>query len=106
MNNNNLGKEQTQNDTIDLREIILKYLHKWYWFVLSVVCCIILAVFYIMRQNPEFSVSATLMLRSDNSLGGGTQLGVLSSLGVVGGDKLAEEELYIINSMSTMRRVI
>ncbi len=107
MNNNNLGKEQTQNDTIDLREIILKYLHKWYWFVLSVVCCIILAVFYIMRQNPEYSVSATLMLRSDNnSLGGGTQLGMLASLGVVGGDKLAEEELYIINSMSTMRQVI
>ena len=67
-------------------------------------------VFYILRQNPEFSVNATLLLRSDNNsssgLLGSSQLGMLESFGVLGGNKLAEEELYIINSMTTMQQVI
>lgn len=109
-NNNSLSKGQSNNDVIDLREIFFKYLHKWYWFVLSIACCIALAVLYIMRQNPQYAVNATLLLRSNNNnptnMFGSSQLGMLESFGVFSGNKLAEEELYIINSTSTMRQVI
>ena len=90
-NNNSLSKGQSNNDVIDLREIFFKYLHKWYWFVLSIVCCVALAFLYIIRQNPQYAVNATLLLRSDNkstsSMLGGSQLSMLESFGVFGGNK-------------------
>ena len=35
------------NDVINLRELMLKYLKKWYWFVLAVIIAFILAFVYI-----------------------------------------------------------
>ena len=99
--------KQNQEDVIDLRKLVFKYLRKWYWFVLSVVLCCALGVFYILRQNPSFQVTSTVMIRTDEpDLGSIPGMDMLQSLGLGSGSRIVESELYIINSQTLMRQVI
>lgn len=105
LNNNTI--KQNQEDVIDLRKLVFKYLRKWYWFVLSVVLCCALGVFYILRQNPSFQVASTVMIRTDEpDLGSIPGIDMLQNLGLSTGSRVVESELYIINSQTLMRQVI
>lgn len=107
LNNTNNTIKQNQEDVIDLRRLVFKYLRKWYWFVLSVVLCCALGVFYILRQNPSFQVTSTVMIRTDEpDLGAIPGMDMLQNLGLSSGSRVVESELYIINSQTLMRQVI
>lgn len=103
--NNNI--KHNQEDVIDLRRLVFKYLKKWYWFVLSVILCCGLGVFYIMRQNPSFQVTSTVMIRTEEpDLGSLPGISMLQNLGIASGSRVVESELYIFNSQTLMRQVV
>ncbi|MBR3407706.1 MAG: polysaccharide biosynthesis tyrosine autokinase [Paludibacteraceae bacterium] len=99
--------EQTTNNTteIDLRKIVRLVLHKWYWFVIGLVACVLIGVWYLVRTTPKVTTQASIMLRQrDEGLGAG-QLDQLSMLGI-GGNRTAEDELVVLSSKDLMLQVI
>ena len=64
-------KEETQEATIDMKALILKYTQYWYYFVLSILFCGFIAFLNNRYTVPEYSVSTTLLIRDDNN----TQMG-------------------------------
>ncbi len=101
-NNNN-----NSNDTIDVREIIIKCLKNWYWFVISVVLCVGLAVLYYFSTTPKYMISSTIMIRDvEEGLGDMLPSGLGSLIGVGGGAGSVEDELEIVNSRSVMYQAI
>ncbi len=106
-NNNTNNKQNTSaNEVIDLRELFFKYLKKWHWFAISITLCLVLAVLYLQTKNNEFSVSSSIMIRSEDSNGGIPQMDMLKSLGMMSGSKEVEDELYIMNSAHIMSQII
>ncbi|MGR3812131.1 GumC family protein [Jiulongibacter sp. NS-SX5] len=105
MNNQDLNIWQEEEDDFNLRDFVFKYLRNWYWFVLSVVICSILAFLYLRYSTPIYDVSATLLVKDEEKgLTGGTEM--LEELGMLGGSKLVENEIEVLRSRTLMEKVV
>ena len=94
-----------QEETIDLKALILKYYQYWYYFLLSILFCGFIAFLNNRYTIPEYSVSTTLLIRDDNN----TQLGaenLLEGLELFSGKKNLKNEIVILNSYSITEKVI
>lgn len=106
INNSTNNKTTTYNDLINLREIIIKYLRKWYWFVISVFVCFIIAFLYIKITIPTYQVQSTILLRQDESSMGFSEMAILESMGMGGTSKEVEDEIQVLKSKTIMMNVI
>jgi len=98
-------KQVSQEETIDIRALILKYSQYWYYFVLSVLFFGCIAFLNNRYTVPEYSVSTTLLIRDDNN----TQLGaenLLEGLELFSGKKNLKNEIVILSSYSLCEKVI
>ena len=104
------SSQHTPNSTdeiIDLHALIVRYLRKWPWFVVSVFIWCTLGVFYILCKNQEYQVESTMMLRTNEAeLGSIPGMDMLRSFGFGGSSRVVESELYVLNSQNLMRQVI
>ncbi|MBR1564677.1 MAG: polysaccharide biosynthesis tyrosine autokinase [Paludibacteraceae bacterium] len=105
MTNQNISN--SKQDTVNIREMLLRYLKQWYWFVLSVIVCIGLGVLVFISRTPVYNVSSTLLIRStdENGMGQMPQVDMLSMMGL-GATKQVTDELAIINSRYVMEQSI
>ncbi|MGC3978943.1 MAG: polysaccharide biosynthesis tyrosine autokinase [Paludibacteraceae bacterium] len=91
--------ESANHDVINIRDLLFKYLRKWYWFVLAVIIAFVLTFFYLKSTNEKYNIQTTIMLRNDdNKSGGGDQRMMLQNLGLFNSSKALEDEIQIINS--------
>jgi tyrosine-protein kinase Etk/Wzc len=98
-------KQAPQEETIDIKALILKYAQYWYYFVLSILFFGFVAFLNNRYTVPEYSVSSTLLIRDDNN----TQLGaenLLEGLELFSGKKNLKNEIVILNSYSLSEKVI
>lgn len=59
--------ENLQAGGFDFKKLLGNMLAKWYWFVISVVVCVAVAAFYIVRQTPIYTRTATLLIKESNT---------------------------------------
>ena len=98
-------KQISQEETIDIKSLILKYVQYWYYFALSILFFGCIAFLNNRYTVPEYSVSTTLLIRDDNN----TQLGaenLLEGLELFSGKKNLKNEIVILSSYSLCQRVI
>ncbi len=98
---------EADNNVINVRALVLRYLKNWYWFVLSILFCIGAALLYFFSSPLRYEVSSSIMLRptegeSSNVIASGLSLLVGNGVSVDG----VEDELQILNSRSIMEQVI
>ena len=92
---NNFIKE---NDSIDIRSEIEKYLIHWKWFLLSTVICLGIAVFYAKSKVNIYQTNASILVKEEG--GAASELSAfqdLSALGL-GGKNNVTDEIEIIKS--------
>lgn len=92
----------------DFVELIRKYIRNWKLFVLSFVCCIGLAVAYLVLKNPEFKMEANVLIKEDSKSGMSTMAATMMK-GMPGfGDMLnvgggtVDDEVEVIGSYSIL----
>lgn len=56
-----------QDDKFDLTGLLLEFVAKWKWFVLSILVCLGLTYLYIARIVPIYDVSASVYLNDDSA---------------------------------------
>jgi len=98
-------KQVDQEETIDIKALVLKYSQYWYYFVLSILFFGCIAFLNNRYTVPEYSVSTTLLIRDDNN----TQLGaenLLEGLELFSGKKNLKNEIVILSSYSLCEKVI
>ena len=101
----NKHTEQTQEETLDLKAILLKYAHYWYYFIISVLFCLFIAFLYNRYSKPIYSVSSTLLIRDDSN----SQLGaenLLEGLEIFSGRTNLKNEIALLNSYSITKQVV
>jgi tyrosine-protein kinase Etk/Wzc len=113
-NYNNQQHKQPQyqdEETIDLRKIFNYFVGNIHWFILSVALSLVVAFLFNRYSTKEFSATSTMLLEKDNknsflSGGSGNAMDFNMGFGLIPGLNNFENQLYIINSYSQVRRSI
>ncbi len=92
---------------LDLRNILIKYLKNWYWFVLSVIICGALAYVKLRYTIPQYNVSSTIMISEDESISG-SELAAFKDLGLLENAKSSkiENEIQVLKSRTLITNVV
>jgi capsular exopolysaccharide synthesis family protein len=91
---------RTQEDTFNVRELLLKLLKFWYLFVISIGISFTIAYFYNRYSTPRYYTSATLLIKDRrNSVPAGADA-FLEGMNLVNIQRNIENEITIIRSHS------
>ncbi|WP_271766996.1 GumC family protein [Aquimarina algiphila] len=110
-NTNNTPTTDTNFDSsssfsFNLRDQIIKYLKKWYWFVLSVVIFVSLAYVKVRYTIPQYNVSSMIMISQDESISE-SELSAFKDLGLLDDTQnKIENEIQIIKSRTLLTNVV
>lgn len=87
-------------ETINIREEIEKYIYHWKWFVLGVFVSFILAFLYLRYSTPEYSASASILIKDNQKSGISKELEAFKDMGIVGGSSAnnTDNEIEILKS--------
>ncbi len=105
MDTNN-SPEKTDQEVINIRDLLFKYLRKWYWFVFAVLISLTVVWFYLKTQNEKYTVQTTIMLRNEGRSGGNEQKMMMESMGLFSGSKALDDEIQVISSHKLVRQAL
>ncbi len=109
MDENNLNGTSVQEQAgLTLKDMIAMCLHRWPWFVLSVVICSAIALFYILRTPPVYTRSASVLIKEDRkgrSISADVQSS-FSDLGLVQSNVNVNNEIINFSSPDMMMEVV
>lgn len=90
----------------NLREQILKYVSKWYLFLIGVLLFGILAFIYIRYTIPKYNVTATVLISQDDSMNE-SELAAFKDLGLLdNAENKVENEILIMKSRTLITNVV
>lgn len=100
---NNLEEQE-----INLREELEKYLRYWPWFILGVIFCLILAFLYLKITVRTYDSTASVIIKDEENKAGGAELANFSELGLLGGisTNSIENEIGLLKSRRMMINTI
>lgn len=99
-------RRRDNSSALNIKEMGLMFLHRWYWFVLSLAVCGCLAFLFIAKTVPSYQRTVTLMLR-DESKGSNMQANVdLTDLGVMKQTTNLDNEILSLKSPDLMTEVV
>lgn len=105
----NLNSFQNENeDTVNIREEVEKYLRYWRWFLLGAIVAIAVAFLYLRYSTPSYKVSSTIMIKDNQKSGISDELKAVADLGIVGTGSTnnTDNEIFIIKSRKIIGTVI
>ncbi|MBU3010322.1 polysaccharide biosynthesis tyrosine autokinase [Polaribacter vadi] len=109
-NNSNfmMTNQLEENDSMNLREEIDKYLIYWKWFVLSLILALGLAFVYLRYTTPTYSATGSIMIKDNQKSGISTELAAFEDLGIIGGGSAnnPENEIEILKSRKIIGHVV
>lgn len=100
-------KVKDESSIVNLRDIIFICLSKWYWFVISIVLCLGIAMFKTLRTQPVYSQSASILIK-ETYKGRSTNKGGASfdDFGLFTSNVNVSNEMLTFRSASTMEEVV
>lgn len=99
--------QKTKSEFVEIGDIIIKYSHYWKWFLLSMACMVVLAVFYLKVANPVYYIESNVKLKSEEE-GSKVASSLVKSFGLggLGGTENVDDQATIIASQTHMRDMI
>ena len=102
----NGNSNNNDSEVINLRELIFKYVQRWYWFVFAVILALVIATIYLKKAENQYQVQTTILIRNDNTTPGVSQMAMMESLGFTGVSREVEDEIQVISSKKLVRQAI
>ena len=68
MSNEKYTPQFQDNETINIRAELEKYLIHWKWFALGVIIALLGAYLYLRYSTPRYNASATILIKNDKNL--------------------------------------
>ena len=103
----NFMTEEYQEEDIQLRAILEKYLIHWQWFVLGVLLCITAAYVYLRYTTPQYQASTTILVKDEKKGGMLSELSAFADLGLGSSMKSnLDNEIEILKSRTLVERTV
>jgi tyrosine-protein kinase Etk/Wzc len=100
-------KSMEQDDSINIREEVEKYVVQWRWFALSALVFVAIAYFYLRYTTPIYKATTTILVKDDRKGGMANELAAFSELGILSGAKSnVDNEIEIIKSRTLIKKTI
>ncbi|MDX1760562.1 MAG: polysaccharide biosynthesis tyrosine autokinase [Christiangramia sp.] len=105
--NPNPSYRPQQEEEIDLREELIKYLRHWPWFVAGVLIAVLAAFLYLRYTTPVYNTAATIIIKDEDKKGGSGDLSAFADLGLLNGigTNSIENEIGILKSRRLLNSV-
>ena len=98
-------RSEMSNNTLTIREFLEMILKNWYWFVVSLLICGAIALFY-LRSTPNTYVRTATVLVKDSRKGSGSEITAFNDvLGGIG-RRSVDNEIHIFQSRHLMEQVV
>ncbi|WP_127846583.1 GumC family protein [Psychroflexus aestuariivivens] len=81
-------KQQAQffeEDDVNLRDALARYLKYWPWFIISVIICVLIAFFYLRYSTPVYHSKATIIIKDEKRGGVMSELSSFEDMGILSG---------------------
>lgn len=106
--NNNTDPALGVDDSLSVQEIMELFARNWKWFVLSVCCALGVAFLYLLVKQPEYSRSASILIKEDKGTGGnlGGNMDMFSNMGLFQSNVKVQNELITIQSPIILEEVV
>lgn len=95
-----------QEEILNIKDEIFKYLSHWRWFVVGVFLSLLLATLYIKQATQIYSVESKILLKEDNKNDLSSKLSAFTEAGFGGSDKNIENEIEILKSRTIHEKVV
>lgn len=105
----NQTQDEAQEESLNIREIIKPYIHRWHWFIVGAFVAVIVAWFFLRYSIPVYSTESTLLIKEvKKSTSGQPEMSVISELGGIGGmgTNSVDNEIEILRSKKLMFSVV
>ena len=96
--------QSVESEGPNLREVLIRYVKKWPWFLLSVIIMLGVAHVYLLWKQPIYSIKASLLVQDQQK--GSDQTNSLKELGVFTPNQVVDNETEILHSFTLMNRVV
>ena len=110
MQNNNeiMNSQFKDNETLNIREEIEKYVFYWKWFLLGIIIAIISAFLYLRYSSSLYSATATILIKDNKKAGISKELAAFEDLGIIGGGSSnnTDNEIEILRSRKIVGQVV
>ena len=104
-NNNQIVNQpnvsQENENSLNIRDLIFIVINNWYWFVISVFVCLVIAAFVYKSKPKTYSANAQVLLRDDatgKSYKSQNMDAIFANMGMGNTGLSLENEMYIIKS--------
>ncbi|MFC6860091.1 GumC family protein [Zunongwangia atlantica] len=97
-----------QEEEINLREEIQKYLKYWPWILASVITALIIATVFLKLSSPVYRSSATIIIKDEDTKSPGSGMSSFADLGFIDGLQTSsiENEIGLLESKRMMTKTI
>ncbi len=86
MDNQKIYSQQIEdNDAINIRAELEKYIIHWKWFLMGVIIALVGAFLYLRYSTPKYTASTTILIKDDKKSGISAELEAFKDLGIIGG---------------------
>lgn len=101
---------QNKTEYINVRGLILNYIRHWKIFVISIICCIIIALCYYKISTPIYQINANVLIQEEENEMGSIPSMMMRNIPfgnlLGGGNTSIYDELQLLNSYSVFREVV
>ncbi|WP_127128424.1 GumC family protein [Pseudoflavitalea rhizosphaerae] len=101
------SKSGESGQTVNLKEILIKYFHYTPLFVIVLAIAIFAAWLHLRYTTPKYNVGSTLLIRNDNAnRGGGSGDDMFADIALFQSNTNKQNEIEILRSRNMMERVV
>lgn len=97
--------EEEEGAGFDYKRLWMMFLLHWYWFVLSVVVCLLASFFYLRYTRPVYSATMKVLIKDDTGKSRQGQMD-LSQIGMISNSIGFDNELELLRSKSLATRTV
>lgn len=111
MNSINSNSASKENNLVvgfkdfNIKELLLKYLKHWYWFVLCIIICTAFAYTKLRYSIPLYDVTSTIVISQEDNLTN-SGLSAFKELGIAETQDKIENEIQILKSKTLIKNVV
>tara|TARA_R110002020_G_scaffold417571_1_gene626723 strand:- start:25207 stop:27603 length:2397 start_codon:yes stop_codon:yes gene_type:complete len=97
-----------EEDDMNIREELEKYLRYWPWFVLTAIVFLSAAFVYLKLATPSYSTAASIIIKDDENKSPASDLAAFADMGLMAGlgTNIIENELGILRSRRMMTNIV
>lgn len=104
--NHNVSPQPNEAEDIQIMDLVYLCLSKWYWFVASVVLCLLVAIFYMLMTPPVYTRSEEVQIKTDSRGHSTADLSQFQDLGLFSTNTNVYNEIKAFNSNVNMLEVV